>query len=287
MQAELKTVEAEFNQSVSQYSNGEITLEEYESAMAKNEAYDIQRKAVDELTQQIERIEPLADKGIKPVMINEIGYNNLFFSQSNQTEILLLICVVAILFSSVFSVEKSSNMLMLNHCSKKGRKQLYIKKILSVIPKALVLTTISYLSLFIQNNYLYSFDNMNANIHNLQCLQDVNLNVSILEYIIMNFVFEFIFITVIALMITALSAFATQLITIIISACLFILPSALYMIDIYAAREMSAIYQLNFNALLLDKGFGINSFIPHFALIMICVILLCLCQRKWCLTKDR
>lgn len=38
MQAELKTVAAEFNQAVSQYSNGEISLEEYELARAKNAA---------------------------------------------------------------------------------------------------------------------------------------------------------------------------------------------------------------------------------------------------------
>ena len=287
MQVELENVENEFKYKSEQYVNGEISLDEYELARAKNAAYDTQRKAVDELVQQIDRIEPLSDKGIKPVLINEIGYNNLFYNQSNQTEILLLICVVTILFSSVFSVEKSSNMLTLNHCSKNGRKRLYFKKILTVIPKTFVLTLISYLSLIIQNDYLYKLGNLNANIHNLQCLQDVNLNVSILEYIILNFVFEFILITVIALTITALSAFATQLITIIISACLLILPSALYMINIYSAKEISAIYQLNFNALLLDKGFGINSFIIHLGMIALCTIMLILSQRKWCITKER
>ena len=287
MQAELKAVEAEFNLKSSKYSNGEISLEEYELARAKNAAYDTQKKAVDELIQQTNRIAALADKGIKPVLINETGYDNLFFSKSNQTEILLLICAVSVLFSSVFSIEKTSNMLALNHCSKNGRRQLYLKKIFSVIPKALVLTAVSYLSLLIQNNYLFKLDNMNANIQNLQCLQNINLNVSIFEYIILNFIFEFIFITIIALIITSLSAFVPQLVTIIVSACIFILPSALYMIDIYAAKEFSAIYQLNFNALLLDKGFGINSFIIHLALIALCIAMIILSQKKWCTTKER
>ena len=128
---------------------------------------------------------------------------------------------------------------------------------------------------------------MNANIQNLQCLQNINLNVSIFEYIILNFIFEFIFITIIALIITSLSAFVPQLVTIIVSACIFILPSALYMIDIYAAKEFSAIYQLNFNALLLDKGFGINSFIIHLALIALCIAMIILSQKKWCTTKER
>ena len=287
MRSEADAVESEYNFKSEQYASGEISLEEYELAAAKNEAYDTQRKAVDKLTEQIDRIESLSQKGIKPVLVNELGYNNLFYSQSNQTQILILICAVVILFSSVFSIEKGSNMLILNHCSKNGRKQLYFKKIFTVIPKTFILTLVSYLSLILQKNYLYKLGNMNANIHNLECLQEINLNLSIAEYIILNFIFEFIFVTVVGLIITSLSAFMPQLAVIIISACLFILPSALYMIDIYSAKEISTSYLLNFNALILDKGISIGSFIMHYALIVFCIVMLVLSNRKWCSTKER
>ena len=287
MRSEADAVESEYNFKSEQYAGGEISLEEYELAAAKNEAYDTQRKAVDKLTEQIDRIESLSQKGIKPVLVNELGYNNLFYSQSNQTQILIWICAVVILFSSVFSIEKGSNMIILNHCSKNGRKQLYFKKIFTVIPKTFILTLVSYLSLILQNNYLYKLGNMNANIHNLECLQEINLNLSIAEYIILNFIFEFIFVTVVGLIITSLSAFMPQLAVIIISACLFILPSALYMIDIYSAKEISTSYLLNFNALILDKGINIGSFIMHYALIVFCIVMLVLSNRKWCLTKER
>ncbi len=287
MKLELKAVEAEFNLKSEAYADGEISIEEYELAKAKNDAYDTQRKAVDKLTEQISRIEQLSDKGIKQVLINETGYNNLFFKQSNQTEILLLICAVVMILSSVFSIEKASNMLTLNHCSKNGRKQLYLKKILTVIPKTFVLTLLSYLSFFIQNNYLYELGNLNADIQNLQCLQDIGLNIRIFEYIILNFVFEFIFVTVIGLIIAALSAFMSQLAAIIISACIFVLPSALYMINIYSVKAISVSFLFNFNSLILDKGISLNSFILHFVLILICIGLLCLCQRRWCLTRGR
>lgn len=287
MRSEADAVESEYNFKSEQYASGEISLEEYELAAAKNEAYDTQRKAVDKLTEQIDRIESLSQKGIKPVLVNELGYNNLFYSQSNQTQILILICAVVILFSSVFSIEKGSNMLILNHCSKNGRKQLYFKKIFTVIPKTFILTLVSYLSLILQNNYLYKLGNMNANIHNLECLQEINLNLSIAEYVILNFIFEFIFVTVVGLIITSLSAFMPQLAVIIISACLFILPSALYMIDIYSAKEISTSYLLNFNALILDKSISIGSFIMHYALIVFCIVMLVLSNRKWCSTKER
>lgn len=287
MKTESKAVENEFNLKKEQYDNGKISLEEYELAAAKNEAYDTQRKAVDKLTEQIDRIESLSKKGIKPVLVNELGYNNLFYSQSNQTEILLLICAVVILFSSVFSIEKSSNMIILNHCSKNGRKQLYFKKILTVIPKTFILSAISYLSFIVQNEYLYSLNNINADIHNLECLQMLNLNISILQYIILNFVFEFMFVTITGLIITTLSAFVPQLGVIILSACAFILPSALYLINIYSVKEISASYLFNFNALILDKGVGIRSFIMHFALIIFCIVMFVFSNRKWCLTKER
>ena len=287
MRSEADAVESEYNFKSEQYASGEISLEEYELAAAKNEAYDTQRKAVDKLTEQIDRIESLSQKGIKPVLVNELGYNNLFYSQSNQTQILILICAVVILFSSVFSIEKGSNMLILNHCSKNGRKQLYFKKIFTVIPKTFILTLVSYLPLILQNNYLYKLGNMNANIHNLECLQEINLNLSIAEYVILNFIFEFIFVTVVGLIITSLSAFMPQLAVIIISACLFILPSAFYMIDIYSAKEISTSYLLNFNALILDKGISIGSFIMHYALIVFCIVMLVLSNRKWCSTKER
>ncbi|MCD7872816.1 MAG: hypothetical protein LUG21_05905, partial [Clostridiales bacterium] len=106
-------------------------------------------------------------------------------------------------------------------------------------------------------------------------------------YIILNFVFEFVFVTVTALIITSLSAFMPQFSVIILSACAFILPSALYMINIYSAKEISAIYQFNFNALVLNKGVGINNFIIHFVLIVFCIAMLAISQRKWCLTKER
>lgn len=287
MKTESKAVENEFNLKKEQYDNGKISLEEYELAAAKNEAYDTQRKAVDKLTEQIDRIESLSKKGIKPVLVNELGYNNFFYSQSNQTEILLLICAVVILFSSVFSIEKSSNMIILNHCSKNGRKQLYFKKILTVIPKTFILSVISYSSFIVQNEYLYGLNNINADIHNLECLQMLNLNISILQYIILNFVFEFMFVTITGLIITTLSAFVPQLGVIILSACAFILPSALYLINIYSVKEISASYLFNFNALILDKGVGIRSFIMHFALIVFCIVMFVFSNRKWCLTKER
>lgn len=287
MQSESQAVEKEFNVKSKQFADGEISFEEYELALAKNDAYDTQRKAVEVLREQVGRIEVLKEKGIEPVLINEAGYNSLFSPLSNQSELLLLLCAVIIIFSSAFSIEKASNMLSLNHCAKNGRQNLYLKKILCVIPKTFALTLISYLSMILQINYFYKIEYLSADIHNLQILQNVDIEVSILEYLIINFLFEFLFVTAAAFITVSLSSFMPQMAVIIISAGLFVLPGALNMADINFAKEVSASFLFNFNSFVLDKGLSAHSFAVHFILIIVCAAMLYMSNRRWCLTKDR
>lgn len=287
MQSESQAVEKEFNVKSKQFADGEISFEEYELALAKNDAYDTQRKAVEVLREQVGRIEVLKEKGIEPVLINEAGYNSLFSPLSNQSELLLLLCAVIIIFSSAFSIEKASNMLSLNHCAKNGRQNLYLKKILCVIPKTFALTLISYLSMILQINYFYKIEYLSADIHNLQILQNVDIEVSILEYLIINFLFEFLFVTAAAFITVSLSSFMPQMAVIIISAGLFVLPGALNMADINFAKEVSASFLFNFNSFVLDKGLNAYSFAVNFILIIVCAAMLYMSNRKWCLTKDR
>lgn len=287
MQSESQAVEKEFNAKSKQFADGEISFEEYELALAKNDAYDTQQKAVEVLREQVGRIEVLKEKGIEPVLINEAGYNSLFSPLSNQSELLLLLCAVIIIFSSAFSIEKSSNMLSLNHCAKNGRQNLYLKKILCVIPKTFALTLISYLSMILQINYFYKIEYLSADIHNLQILQNVDIEVSILEYLIINFLFEFLFVTAAAFITVSLSSFMPQMAVIIISAGLFVLPGALNMADINFAKEVSASFMFNFNSFVLDKGLNAYSFAVHFILIIVCAAMLYMSNRRWCLTKDR
>lgn len=287
MQSESQAVEKEFNVKSKQFAEGEISFEEYELALAKNDAYDTQRKAVEVLREQVGRIEVLKEKGIEPVFINESGYNSLFSPLSNQSELLLLLCAVIIIFSSAFSIEKASNMLSLNHCAKNGRQNLYLKKILCVIPKTFALTLISYFSMILQINYFYKIEYLSADIHNLQILQNVDIEVSILQYLIINFLFEFLFVTAAAFITVSLSSFMPQMAVIIISAGLFVLPGALNMADIDFAKEVSASFLFNFNSFVLDKGLNAYSFAVHFILIIVCAAMIYMSNRKWCLTKDR
>ena len=287
MQQEAQAVADEFALKQELYLNGKITIDEYEMAYAKNEAYDTQRKAIEILNTQIERLEKLTENGITPMLFNETGYNSLFDEGNNQSEILLLICVIIMMFSSVFSVEKTSHMIVLNHCSKFGRNKLFAKKIVSSMLMTFIICAVSYAMLILQIDYLYDLKCFGADIHNLQCLQTVGIKVSIFEYLILNFLFEFIFAAIICLIVLSLSLFVSQLAAVIISACIFALPSLFYLIGIYAAKKMSAIYQFNLNALFIKNEITVNLFAIHYVLIVGCIILFYLCLRNWSKTKER
>lgn len=285
MQTECEAVQAEFDQKAAQFKNGALSLEEYEMAKAKNEAYDTQREAVAALQEQVSRIEPLQEKGITPVLINETGYNALFSPQADQTEILLLLCAVCVLFSGVFPIEKESNMQVLNHCAKHGRSRLWRKKILAAVPAAFVLTAVSYLFYVLQAAHHYKLKHLNADIHNLHCLENVNLSVTILEYMLLNFAFLFVFVVVAALSTAALSTFFSRLVTIILTSCVFVLPGALSMAGVASAAHISAPSLLNLNSVAVQNGLGTSAFLPHFALIIIAAALLLLSGRSFCKTK--
>lgn len=287
MQAQAQTVQAEFEKKAEQYSKGMISFEEYELARAKNAAYDTVRQAAAVLLEQVNRIEPLKEKGITPVLINEKGYNALFSPQSNQTEILLLLCAVSIMFSGVFPIEKSSNMLCINRCAKNGRNRLWSKKIIAVIPKVFVLTAISYFFYAFQIAYLYRLDFLNADIQNLECLQNVDLSISVFQYLLLCFAFEFIFVLAASLIVSAISAFISQFAVIIISASIFVLPGALSSAGISALSSISASHLFNFNSVVIQDGMNIKNFALHIVLAAAAVLLLYLSGRKWCSTGSR
>ena len=285
MQAESDAVQAQLDIAAERFKNGEISFEEYELARAKNAAYDTEREAVAALREQVGRIEPLKEKGITPVLINEAGYTALFSPQANQTEVLLLLCAVCVLFSGVFPIERDSNMQALNHCAKYGRGRLWRRKMLVSLPAAFALTAVSYLFYVLQIAYHYKLDYPNADIHNLGCLQNIGFNLTISEYIVLNFAFLFFFVAAAALITAAASAFFSRLVTLISASCMFVLPGALSMAGVAAAQHISSSYLFNLNSIAVQNGLKISAFVPHLALVIIAALLLLMSGRAFCKTK--
>lgn len=287
MQQTLNSVDAEFELAHGYYQSGEISIDEYYQASAKQSAYTTQRQAVQILTEQIERLESLSDREVIPILMNESGYEVLFSKSVNEKNILL--CVLAMIFicSSVFSIEKTSHMHPLIHCTKYGRRKLFFKKTCSVLGVAFVICAISHLLTIFQVHSLYGIKYLNSSIMNVSSLQHIDIDIPIWSYLLLNGLFVFICLVLTSLIVVSLSLFLSQIVTIVVSACAFVLLSLLYMIGVYQVQKLSVIYLFDFNALASENGITQNVFIPSIILLVICFLSLLLCYKNWCNTKER
>ena len=128
---------------------------------------------------------------------------------------------------------------------------------------------------------------LSADIQNLECLQNVDLSISVFQYLLLNFAFEFIFVLAASLIVSALSEFTAQFAVIIISAGIFVLPGALSSAGISALSSISASRLFNFNSVVIHDGMNIKSFALHIVLAAAAVLLLYLSERKWCSTREQ
>lgn len=287
LEKEIQKADEEYKLSKLLNQQGKISFEEYNIATAKYSTYETKREVLTILKQQVNRLENLDDSEIKPVLINETAYNSFFNENNNQKEIIIALFFVIIIYSSMFSFEKTSGMIPLNHSTRFGRNKLFLKKILTILPKSLFICLVSYLSSIIKINNMYEFTFLNANIKNLECLQYVNLNLSILEYLILNFVFEFVFVTIVGLIVMSLSLFVSQITTFVISSVLFLIPSLLYSASFHALKNVALVYELNLNLLLKEQMLNIKVFILHIFLTVLATISVIFCAKKWCSTNRR
>lgn len=287
LEEEINIADNEYNQAQLLKQDGNISFEQYNAAIIKHSTYESKRQVLSVLTDQVNRLKELENKGIKPVLINESGYNSLFDAKTNQMQIILATIFSILIFSTVFSIEKTSGMFSLNHASKYGRSKLFFKKILSIIPKSFIISLACYSTSIIKINSIHKLTYLSAGINNLDALKNIDLDLTIIEYLILNFIFEFLFITIVSLLIASLSLFMSQMANVILTSSLFVIPSLLYLANFHSLKNVALVHQFNLNVLLRDETFGIETFSFHIVLILITFIAVILCGVNWSLNKKR
>lgn len=286
IQQRVDAAQAEFDHQAELFSQGSLTLGEYEVAKAKNEAYVTQREALQLLRDQVASIEKLQQRGIEPVLMNEIGYNSLFSGQSIQNGILLTVCAVILMFSGTFAAERGSGMHVLNHSAKRGRLPLTVKKFAAVLLPVFLLCAAFYLAAVYRADHLFGLSDLDANIQNLQLLQNVSLNVSLLGYLVLGFVFAFVLVTATACIVVALSSFLPQIAAAVAAGAVFLLPSLLYAANILPVRTFAVTEQFSLNSVLL-AGQGIGAFTAQLVLLAAAVALMAICIVRECRTRAK
>lgn len=286
MRRQLDAVQTEFDTNAQQFAQGTLSLAEYQMAKAKYEAFTTQREALQILQEQVASIEPLQQRGIEPVLINEAGYNSLFGGQGLQNAVLLCVCAVVLLCSSSFSAERSSSMYLLNHSAKRGRSVLVFKKFAAVLLPVFLLCAVSYAAAIYRAAHLFGLRDLNAGIQNLRMLQDISWNVSILGYLFAGFVFMLVLVTATAFVVAALSSFLPQIAAAVAAGAVFLLPSLLYAANILPVRTFAVTEQFSLNSVLL-AGQGIGAFTAQLVLLAAAVALMAICIVRECKTRAK
>lgn len=268
MQHSVDAVQAEFEEQSELFSQGALSLEEYELANAKNDAFKTQREALGILNKQVASLEKLQLRGIEPVLMNESGYNSLFSGDTIQNGILLSIGAVILMFSSAFSTERANGMYALNHSAKRGRMPLVAQKFAAVFLPVFLLCAVSYLAAVYRAYRLFGLSDFSASIQNLQLLQGVQLNVSIFSYLVMGFVFEFVLVTAVAFIVVSLSSFVPQIVVTVIAGAVFLLPSLFYAANILPVSALAVTQQFSLNSVLM-AGQGVGAFAVQIGLLAV------------------
>ena len=288
LRASLAAVDAEFEAVQSAYASGTATAEELFSARQKYELFAPRRDALQTLDTQLAHLQQVKERGEAPVLLNEKGYSALFDASAGQQEILLALCAVILLSTCLFPIEKTSGMYALNHCAAQGRGRVFVKKMCTLLPSAFVACVAVYGVQIGQIAYLYGLPGLSAGVQNLQCLTDLPLAVPIWGYLALIVAFAFFCTLCTGLICAAASQFIAQTAAAVCGLFLFVLPSLLYILGLYAVQGVAAVYTFNLNALLLDGAASVASrFWPAGVLLAGAVVFTTLAARSWCMAKEK
>ena len=288
LRASLESVDAEQEAVQAAYYAGRATAEDLLAAQQKTELFAPQREALSVLETQLAYLQTVQENGIEPVMLNEKGYTALFDASAGQKEILLALCAVILLSTCLFPLEKTSGMYALNHCAARGRGRVFARKMLSVLPSALVACLAVYGVQIGQIAYLYGLPGLTAGVQNLQCLSVIALHVPIWCYLALIVAYALFCAVCVGLICAGVSQFVPQTAAAVMGLFLFVLPSLLYMLGLSAAQPVAAVYICNLNALLSNAGASfLACFVPAAVLFAAAAGFTALAARSWCMAKEK
>ena len=127
------------------------------------------------------------DKSINCYLMSDRGYEKVFGIKSlrrEMTNIIIFSIIIVLIISENFSKEYKSNMYMIMHTYRNGRKWSYIRKSLTnVLMTVLFYFIFRIIDIFYLMKY-YDFNYIKAPVQSLSYMSDENMKISIIGYII-------------------------------------------------------------------------------------------------------
>lgn len=295
-EAVISDVEAEYEEKLTAYENGDIGEEEYAAAAEIYSSYSTLISTVEDLQAQISYVENIKEeRGITAWIVYEKPYrilwteNGIYKGQGygdQEFEALCNLLLVIFLVSGIFSYDKMCGIQPVIRCSEKGRVKLFLIRIGITSLICLVTSTVTTVLRLLEINENYPIYSLAAPVQSLRFMGDFPLEISI-----GGFLAFVCFIRVFLLLAEAMAVLAvtyrlpgTKGLTVSVMA-LFI-PQIVYMLGFEWGWFCSAVQPLVYVEILNRYGFYISM-----AAVLLVVLIGIICCRdlmiRWCGKRGR
>jgi hypothetical protein len=239
-------------------AKGEIKGENFRIEMNKVNILSEKGKAFEKLKKQYEYLLKLKEeKGINGSFISELSTDYLFDNkQGDMINGLLFTIILIICISNIFPMDSKNGMLLILKATPYGRMKLFLNKYFIANAIAFFLMLIVYLPYYINLIVRYDIAGWQAPIQSIRIFENLNINISILGFVIMAILLQLITSFAMTGFILFMSQFLKrQPFVIFTSSLLFIIP---FLVALMKLDKIN-IFTLNNGFTLFDSFTKANS----------------------------
>lgn len=270
---EILDAQTDVEKAEADYEQGIITECEYLSIANKLGAYETVSKALRVIDNQIGYINGEIQNGHNAYLIYVDGYENLFGHDSIDTDgnhIILFLFLLLFLTLGLSSMDENKNISLFLRSTKKGRKDLLLRKLKVMYAFALALYLFSVLFRIFYTAKYFGIDNLLAPIQSIYTYSGFPLNINILTFIFIIYSTRFIcYISILSIMLYLNMALKSKM-ALVINFAIFILPSLIKFLGVDLAERVSFAHILCF----ADNYSAENSYVMTYLIIVFALAVL-------------
>ncbi|MCD7723264.1 MAG: hypothetical protein LUH82_04880 [Clostridiales bacterium] len=232
-----------------QYSNGEISFDEYYAQANKYASNETAATALAVIEEQVDYIISQESRGVKAFLIDETGFNNLFSvenSQNSSVPVVIFLLILLFLTHGLTAKDKNKNIACLLRSTINGRRRLLKTKLNMGFISATAVYLVWTLTEIIYNKYYFNLDNWSAPVQSIEALADFPLNINILTFTVLYYLTRYIVLISIFYIFIAVNMFTENKSSLIINFVLFILPCLLSFLGFDLISDYSVVGILGF-----------------------------------------
>lgn len=257
LENEIQQKQMELDQVEEAYQLNQIGYAEYIEGIANQKDLTDMAKGANAIREKLDYVEQIEEKCQNGWIVNDRGYRMLLgekeFQEHKIIAIKAIFCLI-LLLAGIFGFEKKSGIVYSLRSTRKGRKNLYCKKIVVVALLTFVVGMITYGTEFYYIGKTYGLGSFQANIVNVDFLSGLGFDCSLGQFLAFVYGIRFILLFAIAMIVVFISMNYTTEVTILFASALLLIPSIVSLLGVTILDYVSIIRPVGVMEILLSNG---------------------------------